>query len=119
METYEINAFGRKITVRLEALRYGKLPHCDDPLAIRVIEVHPDGEEEPYGTLTLNLDPWTGRSFQSEKRAFVKIYSENEGWAQELLRLLEGKGAARNTGLYIENTWGVRYPLYEFEPEKF
>ena len=117
MKTYEITAFGEKATVRLETLAYRPMPHCEKPLAIRVIEILPDGEEECLGNLTVNLDPWTHRQDQSETRAFAKTSEENEGWAQQIIDALVATGAAKKTDITLHN-FKTTFPLYEFDKEK-
>ena len=118
MKTYDITAFGQRTTVRLETLMYGPAPHCEKPLAIRVIEILPDGEEKTFGNLTVNLDPWTHRQDQSETRAFAKTYEENEGWAQQIIDALVATGAAKKTDITLTNDRGISFPLYEFDKEK-
>jgi hypothetical protein len=116
---------GRTLHLTLERASYMPLPHCATPLAIRVFNDDDTDEEKaageyraPYGVLTVNMDPHTGYALQGEHIAFVKEYGENENWVPQLMERLEQEGAARFTGHVLENSCGVRYPLYAFVPER-
>ena len=118
MKTYLVNSdYGPK-TVRIPRYaHYIGLPHNPKPLAIEVEALDGDGCWEPYGVLTVNMDPWTDRQDQTGTRAFVKTYGENEGWAQELLDALAKDGAAKRLDTVLVNNYGTMFPLYEFNLE--
>ena len=59
--------------------------------------------EDSFGILTVNLGT------ASKLCQFVKNYSENEGWAEELARAIGGK----DTGIR-EQTGFVTVPFYDF-----
>lgn len=61
-----------------------------------------------FGTLTKDLDA----PEQSDTMAYVKTYTENEGWAKQLADMI-----GKETGK-IKKEGYVELPLYEFEIEK-
>lgn len=83
-------------------------------LAVRVLEVTDMGGEtllEPWGMLTVNLEALA--HLQSGTDAFVKTYSENEGWAMEL---------ALQVGTYlgVDAVAGhAAFPLFRFGTDGF
>lgn len=130
MKTYQIDHYG-PVTVALSIGAYQGMPHCDSPLAIEVLspcddedeffDPGKDGEEMPlelYGTLTTNLDPYTGEKKQAENRAFVKLHAENDPWAKQLLDQLVAEGIAKYTGKIGLDAAFQSYPLVEFDLEK-
>lgn len=123
MKTYVIKTEYGTLRLVLAAARYGALPHNASPLAVIAYEKEPEEGEEPfevpYGTLTKNLDPWTGRRDQTDNRAFVKDYAENAHWAPALMKQLVKDGAAVPTGVVLPGPNGVRFRLYEFDTDKF
>lgn len=124
MKKYIINHYGQH-EVMLSICSYRPLPHCETPLAIEVLcpaEEEDDEEDGPYmesyGTLTVNMDPYTGRKDQGENRAFIKTYSENDPWAMQLINALKEEGIARYAGKMVQGGFGQTLPLYEFDLEK-
>ena len=101
MKTFTVNAFGEKTQVFCTRGKY-----VNGTLGIEVFEMNPDYDyPEPFGALTVNLD----HPAQSATRAFVKTYSENEGWAEELLKLI----GAEPTGITVQSGFAT-LPLYDF-----
>ena len=127
MKTYTIDHYG-KTNVVLSIGAYRSMSHTKNPLAIEVlapeegVDPDPDDEDgpymEPYGTLTVNLDPYTGEKHQSDNRAFIKTCSENDPWAKQLVDALVKDGIAKFAGKIVRGDFGQTYPLYEFNIEK-
>ena len=104
LKGYEISFFGEKINVYVAPCMY-----ANALLALEVFAYDLDAEDyEPFGMLTTNLN----HSLQSEKYAFVKNYSENAEWAEELAKKL-----GRDTGIKILCSFSA-LPLYEFDIKK-
>lgn len=100
MTKFSITAFGETVEncfISLEAYAKGNL-------AIRVMqEVTPD-YIEPYGVLTVNTPYEVPAGF-----AFVKAYSENESWAEEVATKIGGKP----TGMWVQLGY-VKVQLWDF-----
>jgi hypothetical protein len=102
---FDITAFGKKEKVICVPRQYQ-----NETLAIEVLSYEKDYDDwGTYGILTTNLDDYR----QSDTRAFVKTYSENEGWATKLLNMI----GAKKTRISATNGW-VDFPLYEFDLSK-
>ena len=99
-KVYSVQSFGSKHEIILLPDEYP-----DGSLSLQAWEIDPDGSVEPYSDLTKNLRS----DLQDGKHAFVKTYSENEGWAKELLHL----AGAVPTGI-SSRTGYVILPLYDF-----
>lgn len=99
---FEIEAFGNKekVIVIPESYAYG------NGLSLVVISIINDGLRlEPYGVLTLNLS----RPLIDRHSAFVKNYSENSEWAEQLAKAIGGVDTGKT-----ERAGFVRVPLYDF-----
>lgn len=99
LKPFRISFYGKEYTVYLIPQKY-----YNNTLAIEVYE----DNYEPFGTLTVNMS----NGLQASNRAFVKNYSENEQWAEELANQI---GTRLN--IYA-NSGFVSVPLYEFDLEK-
>lgn len=103
---YKISAFGRIRNLFMVPTKYRE----NGALAVVVNEVGHDGTVEHFGVLTINLP----QSPVSESFAFCKTYSENEGWAEALLK---SAGAVKtNRFVYLRYATAV---MYDFSNVKF
>ena len=107
-KTIQVTAFGRVRTLVAQTAEYG-----NGRLAITLGEpIDPNSEDyafypegiEPFGVLTVNL-----AAPCPEKHAYIKTWSENEGWAEEAARALGGKPTR-----YAFPTGYVTAPLWDF-----
>ena len=98
-KVFKVNLFGSeyKVFVMKDQYRLGGM-------ALTVWEINADGEPEPFGTLTVYMD-----QFIKDTCAFVKNYSENETWAEDLAVAIGGKP----TGITCQSGY-VSVPLYDF-----
>ena len=98
-KVFPITAFGAKHNVVVDALNY----RDDNTLAICVYEMLPDEHFEPWGVLTVNMSS----SLANDTRAFVKSYSENEEWADDLARQIGGKktNISKQAGFCTVSLW--------------
>lgn len=83
-------------------------------LALQVMEIAGEGPDrwiEPWGMLTVNVED-DCVIHQSDCEAFVKNYSENEGWAVEIAAMI-----GEEEGIWAELPHG-EVPLYAFDLEK-
>lgn len=107
---FSFHAFGQEHRCILARETYAH----NGTLAVQVLEISDwDGETvlEPWGMLTANLEEMPVH--QSGTDAFVKTYSENEGWALEL---------ASQVGTYLEvdaMTSHAAFPLVRFDTDSF
>lgn len=102
LKGFEIEFYGKQ-TVYVAPMNYAQ----NNSLAIEVL-CEEDGFVESFGVLTSNL----GHPAQTENRAFVKTYGENDSWAKQI---------AEQIGSYLGvdyNTGYGNFPLYEFDLEK-
>lgn len=101
---FTINAFGKEFEVFVEKTEY----RSNGALALCVNEWDEEYQIlEPFGNLTVNLEGIS--EVMPLTHAFVKDYSENEGWALDLARQIGG----RPTGDVADNGF-VRVPLWDF-----
>lgn len=100
-KVFKIKMFGTEYEVIVLARTY----RVDNSLALEVMNIE-DGELEPFGVLTVNIGNMV---MQSDTNAFVKTYSENEGWAKDLAKKIGGV----DTGLLASNGY-VTFPLFDF-----
>ncbi len=104
----------KKYTVKTEWGTYDvtlKKEAYHEPRTLAVQAVCID-DDEPFATLTVNLDGYTGAGLQSDTRAFVD--TNNCPWAEAFLR---DNGIARPTGIVMQSGYS-KYPLYEFDLSK-
>ena len=104
LRQFEISFFGSKISVYVVPMFY-----ANGTLALKVYCYEQKYQDyEPFGVLTVNLE----HQLQSDDRAFVKTYSENEKWAEELAgQIGEYSGVTARSGY-------VSLPLYRFDTDK-
>lgn len=109
-KVFSFRAFGQRHRVIVTQERYSS----NGTLALQVMEIIRDGLDsylEPWGMLTVNVeDDYV--IHQSEREAFVKNYSENEGWAEEIASLI---GTEQGVWAHLGH---AQAPLYEFDLEK-
>lgn len=109
-KVFSFRAFGQKHRVIVTQERYS----CNGTLALQVMEIVREGLDsylEPWGMLTINVeDDYV--IHQSEKEAFVKNYSENEGWAEAIAAEI---GTEQGVWAHVGHALA---PLYEFDLEK-
>ena len=112
MKTYKVNAFGRDWNLSLFVAHYQN----NGRLAILVRDAD---TEEPFGTLTVNIDAFVPDDSEDKVRyAFLKIYSENEAWAPELIEAMRSDGVAECIhGMEVSNG-NVEFPLWGFDTAK-
>ena len=102
--TIDYNGEKKDLIARMD--RY----YLDDTLAIQLFERYYDEKydcevEEPFGTLTVNMDD----PHQDDTHAFVKAYGENKSWAEAAATALGGKP----TGIWMPAGY-VEVQLWEF-----
>ncbi len=102
-KVFTLHAFGREFRVIVVKRQYG-----NGSLALSVLACKPDKNNtlipvEPFGILTVNL------GCKSKLCQFIKNYSENQEWAEELAKAIGGKdtGIKQKTGM-------VEVPFYDF-----
>lgn len=104
LRQYEISFYGNQISVFVVPMFYG-----NGSLALKVFSYEPEYQDyEPFGVLTVNLE----HQLQSNDRAFVKTYSENEEWAEELAGQI-----GEYSGVTAQSAY-VSLPLYRFDTDK-
>ena len=109
-KVFTFHAFGQRHRVIITHETYAS----NGTLALRVLEIVSEGPDtylEPWGMLTMNVEA-DGVMHQGEKDAFVKNYSENEGWAENLASLI---GTEQGVWAHVGHALA---PLYEFDLEK-
>ncbi len=88
--------------------------YCEpETLAVQAWCVENGIVTEPFATLTVNLDGWTGLGLQSESKAYLD--SNNCPWAVAFLTdndLIRYAGTLTPSGFCI-------FPLYEWDTKKF
>ncbi len=103
MKTYQITAFGARFTVYVRKRYYR-----GGELALEVVSINNNGEEEPFGFITVNIP---GVSDQvTPGFAFVKNYSENKEWAEKLAADIGGRPIP---GAVLEGEF-VKFTLWDF-----
>lgn len=80
-------------------------------LAVIVMEVMPDGTEEEFDTITVNI--MESNFLDRDNLAYIDI--NNCSWAEKLLKQHK---FAKDTG-YCGHSGFCTYPLYEFNLDKF
>lgn len=112
MKTYKVNAFGRDWNLSLFVAHYQN----NGRLAILVRDAD---TEEPFGTLTVNIDAFVPDDPEDKVRyAFLKLYSENAPWAPELIEAMRSDGVAECIhGMEVSND-NVEFPLWGFDTAK-
>ena len=105
MKTYSFKFHGMNFKLALEKSQYQ-----NDTLAVIAYDVN-EGEE--FAVITVNLEPYDGNTFQSDKRAFV-----DENNCQGITAFLEENGLAKRTGITSRSGF-CTYELMEFDTDKF
>ena len=103
-KVFSIHAFGNDYKVIVTKANY----QTTNGLALLVHDVTNVRDIEPLGTLTTNLNIPLRPEFQ-EKGAFVKNWSENSEWADNLAKQIGGK----STGI-TARSGNVTVPFYDF-----
>ena len=86
--------------------------YCNnDALAIVVMEVMPDGTEEQFDVITVNLPS----DIIEEEKNLAYIDTNNCSWAEKMLKQHR---FAKDTGICGYSGY-CAYPLYEFNLDKF
>ena len=80
-------------------------------LAVIVMEVMPDGTEEEFDVITVNI--MESDFLDGDNLAYID--TNNCSWAEKLLKQHK---FAKDTGCWGHSGW-CSYPLYEFNLEKF
>ena len=106
----------KKVIINGKTLRVERGEYRDGSLAVTVEEEYYDevfGGDicEPFGCLTVNLAPYSGTAalLQNGDHAFVKDWSENEGWADALASTI----GAKPLGVFVPCGY-VKARLWDF-----
>lgn len=107
-KVYELNMYGETFHIILGKTSYRN----NNTIAVMMIDVQPDGTEEDFGVLTVNLE--TGGLTMANKEDTQFIDTNN--LTQDIVKWLVDNNIAVETGLYWPSGFCV-YPLFMFTKE--